>query len=66
MDEVCGGQQDKGTKGELPAQGALSREREKMRSLGSCVQPVDAKGLPLDTVILVNQMWPRNFADSDQ
>lgn len=71
MDEVRCGAAGKG--GELPtpmtAQGALSKEWERKRCLvllSRQWEPEEVKGLALDTLILVSQMWPRNFTDSDQ
>lgn len=70
----AGGQQEKGGVTYLSpmrshAHGALSRERERKRCLvllSRQWEPEAVKSLALDALILVSQMWPRNFTDSDQ
>ena len=74
MDEVCWGAAGKeGSYLPLPQEQSwsdvLSRERESKRRLVLLSRQGEAeevKGLALDALILVSQMWPRNFTDSDQ
>ena len=74
MDEVrCGAAGKGGSYLPLPlsshAQGAVSREWERKRCLvllSRQWKPEEVKGLALDALILVSQVWPRNFTDSDQ
>ena len=74
MDEVCWGAAGKeGSYLPLPQEQScsdlLSREWERKRRLvllSGQWEAEEVKGLALDALILVSQMWPRNFTDSDQ
>lgn len=74
MDEVCWEAAGKGGSylplpHEQLCSDFLSRERERKRRLMLLSREWEAeevKGLALDALILVSQMWRRNFTDSDQ